>query len=87
MNPHYSASTHNYLYDITDFYGPGSTYHKMAGKDCSQAVARWSLEEKYMNSNLVRKHTPCYGSISSSRHSLGVCSMLIIGISNSIFSC
>ena len=37
-----------------DFYGPGMSYQVLAGKDCTQAVAKMSLDPKDLNNDIVR---------------------------------
>eukprot|EP00049_Salpingoeca_infusionum_P010818 m.186611 g.186611 ORF g.186611 m.186611 type:complete len:138 (-) comp14758_c0_seq1:1305-1718(-) len=43
------------VFDVTSgkkFYGPGSSYHILVGKDSSRAVALWSLDPKDMTHDL-----------------------------------
>ena len=37
-----------------DFYGKGAGYNALAGRDCTRAVALWSLDEDDMISDVVR---------------------------------
>jgi len=42
------------VFDVTkgkDFYGVGMSYNALAGKDCTQAVAKMSLDPKDLNRN------------------------------------
>ena len=36
-----------------DFYGAGAGYNVFAGKDCTRAVALWSLDEKDFTDDIV----------------------------------
>ncbi|KAI8478832.1 hypothetical protein Bbelb_434300 [Branchiostoma belcheri] len=43
------------VFDVTsgkDFYGKGGGYNALAGKDCTRAVAKWSLEPEDLNSDI-----------------------------------
>ncbi|XP_063426547.1 uncharacterized protein LOC143069431 [Mytilus galloprovincialis] len=43
------------VFDVTegkDFYGKGSGYNQLAGKDASYAIAVWSLEDKDMHHDI-----------------------------------
>ncbi|KAL5008536.1 hypothetical protein ScPMuIL_014117 [Solemya velum] len=43
------------VFDVSkgkEFYGKGSGYHMLAGKDCTRAIAMWSLEKKDCTHNL-----------------------------------
>ena len=40
-----------------DFYGKGAGYNALAGKDCTRAVAKWSLKEEDMIPDVVRSNT------------------------------
>ncbi|EDO36774.1 predicted protein, partial [Nematostella vectensis] len=43
------------VFDVStskDLYGYGESYNSMAGKECSRAIAKWSLAAENMNGNL-----------------------------------
>jgi len=43
------------VFDVTSgkgFYGPGMSYNALAGRDCTQAVAKMSLDPKDLNNNV-----------------------------------
>jgi len=43
------------VFDVTkgkEFYGPGKSYNALVGKDCTQAVAKMSLDPKDLNNNV-----------------------------------
>ncbi|XP_062502975.1 neudesin-like [Corticium candelabrum] len=43
------------VFDVTegkDFYGPGSEYHFMTGRDVSHGIAKWSFDPKHHHDNL-----------------------------------
>ena len=40
------------VFDVTDgkdFYAKGKSYGMLAGKDCTRAIAKWSIKEKDIN--------------------------------------
>jgi len=44
------------VFDVTsgkEFYGVGTSYHALAGKDCTQAVAKMSLDPKDLNNDVT----------------------------------
>ncbi|XP_072031683.1 uncharacterized protein [Amphiura filiformis] len=44
------------VFDVTegkDYYGKGASYNALAGKDCTRAVAKWSLKEEDMTSDVT----------------------------------